>query len=319
MRLRSLILTASLCVVPVTLLAQSKPVAPAAAAGKKISAFDKTAFEAYLRHLSLWPPDIKVDISDPVPSNSLTGFKEVKVHASRGPQYQDSTYYVSADGQHFFTAPVYDVAQNPFKNELDKLKTDFQPSFGSPGASVVLVEFSDFECQFCREEAKTLRTNLQTAYPNDVRFYFLDFPLEQIHPWAKVASIAGRCVFRQNPTAFWTFHDWAFDKQPELNADNFKGKFLEWAGTQKLDALQLTRCYDNKSTAGDVDKAAAVGRAVDVTSTPTLFINGRRLAGVRTWDELKYTIDHELNYQKTAKNAGEQACCSLELSPTGHK
>ena len=313
MRACFLALTAFLCL-SVASFSQTKP--PSATANKK-SAFDKAAFEAYLRHLSLWPPDITVTFSEPTPSTVMPGFREIKVHAARGTQYQDSLYYVSADGQHFFTAPVYDIAENPYKSDLDKLKTEFQPSFGAPGAPVVLVEFSDFQCQYCREEAKVLREKLAATYPKEVRLYFMDFPLEQIHPYAKPASIAGRCVFRQNAASFWDYHDWAFENQPNLNVENFKPKFLEWASTKQLDTLQLTRCYDNKSTAGDVDKAAAIGRSVDVASTPTLFINGRKLAGVRTWEELKYIIDFELNYQKSAQNAGEQACCSLELKTTG--
>lgn len=319
MRVRSLILTAVACLFAGACQSQTKPPASAAAVAGKKSAFDKAAFEAYLRHLSLWPPDIKVEIGDPVPSATMPGFKEVHVHISRGPQYGDYTYQVSADGQRFFTAPVYNVAQNPFKPELDKLKVDYNPSFGTPGAPVVLVEFSDFQCPYCREEAKALREKLLATYPKEVRLYFMDFPLEQLHPYAKPAAIAGRCVYRQNALAFWDYHDWAFDHQPELNADNFKSKFLEWAGTKKLDTLQLGRCYDNKSTAADVEKAMAVGRSVDVNSTPTLFINGRKIAGNHAWDELKYIIDYELNYQKTAQNAGEQACCSLELNPTGKR
>ena len=84
------------------------------------------------------------------------------------------------------------------QDDLDKLKTEFQPSLGTPGAPVVLVAFSDFECPHCKDEATMLRQNLLSAYPTQVRLYFKDFPLEAIHPWAKTAAIAGRCVFRQS-------------------------------------------------------------------------------------------------------------------------
>ena len=57
---------------------------------------------------------------------------------------------------------------------------------------MVLVLFSDFQCNFCGKEAQMLRENLLKTYPEQVRLYFKDFPLEKIHPWAKTASIAGR-------------------------------------------------------------------------------------------------------------------------------
>ena len=61
-------------------------------------------------------------------------------------------------------------------------------------------------------------------FPTQVRVYFKDFPLEPIHPWAKPAAIAGRCVFRQKPAAFWDFHDWIFEHQGEITVENLKDK-----------------------------------------------------------------------------------------------
>lgn len=283
---------------------------PAATAKK--SAFDKPTLEAYLRHLNLWPAQVQVQVSDPVPSK-VPGFKDVTVRASLGPQFIEGTYLVSNDGQKILRAEIYDIALNPFADENARIKNEFQPSLGTPGAPVVVTVFSDFQCAFCKEMGKSLHDNLVKAYPTNVRMYFRDFPLEQIHPWAKPASIAGRCVFRAQPAAFWDYHNWIFDKQAEITPENLKNKVLEWAATKQLDALQLTRCLDNKQTESEVDKNIAEGKLLNVNSTPTVFVNGRRIAGNVPWANLKAIIDYELDYQKTAKNAGEQACCSLEL------
>ncbi|HXM45498.1 MAG TPA: thioredoxin domain-containing protein, partial [Bryobacteraceae bacterium] len=155
------------------------PDKPAEKPADKKSAWDKPTFEAYVRHLNVWGPQITVEIADPKPSD-MPGFSLVMVHASAGNASAEFPYYVSKDGQKVVQGNLYDISQNPFKPDLDKLKTDLQPSFGTPGAPVVLVEFSDFECPMCKEEAKTLRDNLLTAYPKQVRFYFLVFPLDQI-------------------------------------------------------------------------------------------------------------------------------------------
>ena len=111
----------------------------------------------------------------------------------------DEVFYLSADGTRLIRGAVYDIEVNPFAKDLAKIKTDLQPSMGTPGAPVVIVVYSDFQCAYCREAAKMLRENLLKSYPKEVRLYFKDFPLDQIHPWARPASIAGRCVFRQNP------------------------------------------------------------------------------------------------------------------------
>jgi len=279
---------------------------------EKKSAWDKPTFEAYVRHLNVWGPQIKVDIAEPKPSD-MPGFMTVGVHASAGQESADFQYFVSKDGQKVVQGSLYDISQNPFKANLDKLKTDLQPSFGTPGAPVVLVEFSDFECPVCKEEAKVLRDNLLSTYPTQVRFYFMEFPLDALHPWARTAAIAGRCIFRQKASAFWDYHDWIFAHQEEINITNIKDKVLEFAKGKELDVLQLTRCLDNKESEEEVNKAQAMGKDVGVGATPTLFINGRKMVGRSDWPSLRNIIDYEIDYQKVAHNAGENCGCEVTL------
>ena len=277
------------------------------------SAFDKPTLEAYVRHLFVWSPQIKVEIGDPKPA-PVPGFSEVQVHASAGNASADETLYVSKDGQKIMRGNFFDVNQNPFKKELDKLHTDLQPSMGTPGAPVVVVLFSDFECPYCKEEAKALRSNLLSTYPKEVRLYFKDMPLEQIHPWALPAAIAGRCIFKQNPAAFWDYHDWIYEAQSDVTADNLKSKIMEFVKGREIDPLQLERCMDTKGTLPEIEKSIAEAKAVGVAGTPTLFVNGRLLTGQpASWANLRQVIDYEIEYQKTAKNAGEDCGCEVKL------
>jgi protein-disulfide isomerase len=284
------------------LAAQEKPKAP----------LDKAALETYVRHLLAVIPEVQVKIDDPKPS-SIPNLEQVDVHFIYGQRTQDEMFYVTKDGRRIIRGYIYDLSQNPFKEDLDKLKTSLSPSFGAAGAPVVIVVFSDFECPNCKEEAKTLRQNLATNFPNQVRVYFKDFPIEQIHPWAKPAAIAGQCIFRENPNAFWQFHDWIYEHQSDITPDNLKSKVLEFAQTAKdLDGMQLGRCIDSKATEADVDASIAQGKSLNVDATPTMFVNGRRLVGNYPWQNLKQLIEGELNYQKTAQNAGEK-CCELKI------
>ncbi|HYW47083.1 MAG TPA: DsbA family protein [Bryobacteraceae bacterium] len=283
----------------------------------KKSALDKAAFEAYVRHLFVIDSRVAVQVADPKPSTELTGFLDVAVTVTAGNQTQSLKFLVSKDGQKILQANIFDINNNPFKKELDKLKTEFEPSLGTPGAPVVLVDFSDFECPYCKEEGAMLRQNLLTAYPKQVRLYFKTFPLEQIHPWAKAGAIASRCVYRQQAADFWTFHDWIFAHQNDITAENLKNQVLEWAKSQKdIDALQLTQCMDTKATEAEVQKDLDEGKALEVGGTPTLFVNGRRL-GTVDWPTLRSIIDYEIEYQKTAKNAGEDCGCELKLNLPG--
>jgi protein-disulfide isomerase len=225
---------------------------------------------------------------------------------------------VSNDGKKIVQGSFYDVANNPFKPDLDKLKTQFQPALGTAGAPVAIVVFSDLQCPHCKGEAEMLRQNLVQNYPTQVRLYFKDFPLEGLHPWAKAAAMAGRCVFQQKPEAFWEYHDWVFAHQETLTADNLKDQILGWAKDVKdVDAIKLGACIAGKATQAEVEKEMDEGRALDITGTPTMFINGRRISQTIDWPNLKNIIDAEIEYQKTAKNAGDDCGCEVKLDIPG--
>src|ERR1700744_6463981 len=80
---------------------------------------DKVKLEAYIRHLFVWPPPIELTIGDPEPG-PMPGFHEVKIRGSQGNQSQEESFYVSSYGQHIIRGSVFDIAQNPFKPDLDK-------------------------------------------------------------------------------------------------------------------------------------------------------------------------------------------------------
>jgi len=276
------------------------------------STLDKTAMESYVRHLLAVIPEVEVKIDDPKPS-PVTGLRQVDVHFTYGARTQDETFYVTADGKNMVRGLIYDFAKNPFQADLDKLKTDLSPSFGAPGAPVVVVIFADFECPDCKAEAASLRENVMSAFPTQVRVYFKDLPLEQIHPWAKTAAIAGRCVFQQNPASFWNYFDYIYQHQDGINFDNLKSQVLDFAKTApELDGLQLGRCMDTKATEAEVDASLAQARALHIDGTPTTFINGRRLVGNYPWPNLQQLINGELDYQKTTADAGEK-CCEIKI------
>ena len=286
---------------------------------KPKSALDKAQMETYIRHLLAVIPEVEVKIDDPKPS-TVPDLLKVDVHFSYQNRSQDETYFVSKNGKNIFRGVIYDVAKNPFQEDLDKLKIDTAPSYGTAGAPVNVVVFGDFECPVCKNEAQVMRENVLKSFPTQARVYFKDFPLESIHPWAKPASVAGRCIYRQSSNAFWKYHDWIYEHQEEVNPENLKDKVMEFAKTASdIDGLQLGRCMESNETAADVEASMAQGHSLGVDATPTVFINGRRLVGNYPWPNLEQIINGELNYQKTAAKAAAPApsnndpCCEVKI------
>ncbi len=272
---------------------------------------DKADLEFYIRHLYVWGPQIKVEVGDYEPS-PIEGLMQTSVRATYQLASEERTFYVSKDGKQVLEGRIFEVEKNPFHETIEKLTTENQPSFGTPGAPVVIVVFSDFQCPYCAQEAKTLRTEIPKAYPEQVRVFFHDYPLPT-HNWSKPAAIAGRCIFEQEPLVFWDFHDWIFENQNSITPTNLIDKVMEFASGKGVDALKLGGCIERGETAETIEQSIKQGQSAGVSSTPTLFINGRRMGGSHKWEQLKPIIDYEIEYQKVAKNAGDDCGCEVSL------
>ena len=275
------------------------------------NALDKADFEFYVRHLFVYGPQINIAVADPVESE-IEGLLKVKVTASYRMQSKEHEFLVTKDGKHIIEGKTYDIAKNPFDEVNKTIDTMPAPAFGKEGASVVVVVYSDFQCPFCAKEAKVLRTNFRHQYGSKARLYFKDFPLS-IHDWAKDAAVAGRCIYNQEPEAFWDYHDWIFENQKSITAANLQTKVGEFLQGKSVDSLKFSQCFTGKETLAKVEESIAEGRALGVSSTPSIFVNGRRLNGSPAWEQLKAILDYELDYQEVTHNAGDDCGCAIEL------
>lgn len=268
---------------------------------------DKQKLEAYVRYAEGYSPEVKISIDDPAPS-PFAGYYRVLVHLAAGTHKLDRLYYATQDGRQFINGNIWKLDESPFLDTLHHLPTD-GPSFGPSNAKVTVVVFSDFECPYCRQLAKTLRDNIPHKYPNDVRVVFKDFPIDSIHKWARAASEAAHCLARQKPEAFWAFHDWVFEHQQEVNETNLRDRVLGFAKQQNLDVTQVSSCMTNRATAQEVSQNEQIGAALQISQTPTIFVNGRTIGGAVPWQTLDNVIKLELNRPKEiAAGAGEKCC-----------
>jgi protein-disulfide isomerase len=280
------------------------------------SGFDKATLEAYLRHTELWVPGVAVKIDDARESKELPGFLDVIVHLSyNNTVLPEQHYFMSKDGKKIFKGEVYDINKSPFQANIDKLNVIGAPSLGPANAPITIVVFSDFQCPMCKQEAEVIHKQITEAFPTQIRIYFRDFPLEQLHNWARPAAIAGRCVYKLNPAAFWDYHDWIFENQTYIGLDNLNSKLQEFATAKGLDGMQLSRCIESKATDPEVKASLTIGNSLALNSTPTIFVNGRRIDGAVPWENLKVLLTEEIDHQAKAAvvTSKDDSCCTVTI------
>jgi protein-disulfide isomerase len=169
------------------------------------------------------------------------------------------------------------------------------PSQGPADARVTIIEFSDFQCPFCKREAPVMREVL-AKYPNDVRVVYRQLPLSNIHPRAQAAAEASLCAHEQGK--FWEYHDGLFDSPGSFSDADF-ARLAKVAG---LDAKQHASCLAEGRTAAQVAADAAAAEAARITGTPAFVINGILLAGAKPASEFIELIDKELAAAKAPES-----------------
>lgn len=259
--------------------------------------------EAYLRHLYAFGTDVPISVGPPK-ETVVEGLMETTIKVTIGENKETVKFYVSKDGKYLFRGEMSDLSKDPLAETRAQIQSKDAPALGDPKAAVTLVEYSDFECPVCRSLHDVLRGMLPN-YAGKVRVVFKDFPLEQLHPWARTAAIAGRCAYQQDPAAFWKMYDLIYDNQEIISAGNAWTKMMDYAGQSRLDADAFKTCMASPEAGEAVNASRANGQLLDVNSTPTVFVNGRRMVGADA-HLLEQYINYELDQLKTGKTAAKK-------------
>ncbi|HYW13130.1 MAG TPA: DsbA family protein [Longimicrobium sp.] len=150
-------------------------------------------------------------------------------------------------------------------------------SQGAANAPLVLMEFADFQCPGCGQFARFSKPLMKDYVDNGtVRFVWYDFPLTQIHKNAVLASRAGRCANDQNQ--FWAYHDAVFTNQTQWSeSEKAADRFVEYAERVGLDRGAFGECLRSEKYQKEVSESFQLGTTLGVNSTPTLFLNGKRV------------------------------------------
>ncbi|HEY6350809.1 MAG TPA: thioredoxin domain-containing protein [Candidatus Angelobacter sp.] len=285
----NLVLAAQISAGPQALQPKSG-VAGAAATAKSPT---KDEVDAALRRTLGYDPAVTWVIYDIRPS-VIPGVTDVYVGLNK----QDPLHiYWDANGQNAVIGQILPFGTDPFAPIRTTLQAADGPALGPQSPAIVIVEFSDLECPHCKV-AQPIAEKLAADFPQ-VRYVFQQFPLPaSMHPWALKAAEYADCVSRLNPPVFWKYIDSIFDNQGGIAAATAEDKLKELAGAAGLDPAKISTCAALPQTEARVKKSLQLGESLDVSQTPTLFINGRRVLGLADipYDQLKNLVQFEINH-----------------------
>ena len=186
------------------------------------------------------------------------------------------------------TAELQKMEQSnrPLSAEMQTAITQGGASFGPANAKVQIVEFSDFQCPYC-SHAATVVHQIKEKYGDRVRFTFRQFPLP-MHPNAHIAAEAALAANGQGK--FWEFHDRLFKNQNQLDRAGLEDQ----AKQSGLNLAAFKKSLDDHKFAAAVDADMKLGAEVQVQGTPSMFVNGTRVANPTSFEAVTEMIEAAL-------------------------
>jgi protein-disulfide isomerase len=290
--LRKLVVLALISYSGMSFAAKQKPAPPKAHTAAPATAAPHLPTEAtvneFLKHMFGYDASITWKVESIKPSKDPS-VAEVNVIMSGKQGSERLTFYVTPDNQYAISGNMVPFGADPFAKARAELERGAHgPSRGPANAQVMLVEFSDLQCPHCKEAQPTIE-KLLAQEPN-VRFISENFPLPS-HNWAFKAASYADCVSRGNSAAYWKFVDSVYNQQQNITESNADEKLTELATAAGANGKGAATCAAEPATRQRVEQAVTLGKAVGVTGTPTLFINGRATGLGIPVEVLKQIVD----------------------------
>jgi len=237
---------------------------------------------------------------DQIRPSVIPGLAEVSFVISTPKGKNQQSFLVSSDGKHGINGDIFPFGANPFEEARAKLEKGVNgPSRGPAKAAVTLVEFSDMQCPHCQKAAPNVEQLLALA--PDAHFVFQNFPLPA-HNWAEKAAAYVDCVGRASNEAVWKFIQKTFDEQSNITESNADEKLKTVATASGVNADEIAACAAKPETKSRIEASVELGKAVGVTGTPAMFINGRMVNPGEPVEALKKVVDFQASQEKGNSN-----------------
>jgi protein-disulfide isomerase len=269
----------------------------------------KRTLSQYVHKKFKLPQTLSVSVVE-VAAIENTCYRKVRFEGSDPNRPLEFELFLSPD-RRFLSRDLSDSQLDPIVEEQRRaerlqrgLLSANAPSLGPKEAAINVVVFSDFECAFCKNAARIMR-QVASSEGKNLRFTFRHLPL-RMHRWARTAAEATACAQLQNGDAFWKLHDQIFDNQSALVVENAKSKILEYARTiPELDVGKLQECLANRSASAIVSEDMRFASANEIAGTPTFFVNGHRVQGIRNAEQLIAVIHERMEKEKSGKTGSQ--------------
>ncbi len=168
---------------------------------------------------------------------------------------------------------------------------DDDPALGNTKAQITIIEFSDYQCPFCRQWHEEVLPQLQAKYGDNLRLVYRDFPLYSIHPEAEPAALAANCAGEQNK--YYEYGNLLFNNQDSLGSATYE----KLAQDLNLDVTGFKQCVADNRYKNEIEADFNYASQLGVRSTPTFFINGLAVVGAQPFSVFEQIIDMELSGQ----------------------
>lgn len=232
--------------------------------------------DGFLKQMFGWNQELTWKIAEVKPAEA-EGFAEVTAVFSTPQGQQIFRLYVTPDQKFALTGDLVPFGANPFAAARSDLKAASGPARGPADAAVTIVEFGDLECPACKAAQPNL-TKLMQEEPKS-RLIFQNFPLETVHKWAMLGAKYVDCLGRENNEAVWKFISMVYEHQGEITAETAETALKGYAKDAGANPDAIAACVAKPETEKRVRESIALGDKLGVTSTPTFFINGRKVVG----------------------------------------
>jgi protein-disulfide isomerase len=242
---------------------------------------------AFLQQTFGYDPSLSWKVAAIKPSEAA-GLAEVDVTISNSQGTQGEKFYVSRDGRHALVGEIWPFGAHPYEAALKELEHGINgPAHGPANAPVTVVEFSDLQCPHCKEAQPNIDRLISEE--KDVRVVFQNFPLP-MHDWAAKAADYADCVGRSSTDAFLKFIDSVYGAQSDITASNADEKLTGFADAAGAKGSEVASCAATPETTTRIEHSVNLAKTLDVTSTPTIFVNGRKLPGGLPYETLQKMV-----------------------------
>ena len=291
-----LIITVVCLSVP-TGFAQTKAASATSAgtAGSTASLPNEATVDSFLRQMFGWNDNLTWKVAEIKPAEAQ-GFAEVSAVFNTPQGQQVFRIYVTPDQRFALTGDLIPFGADPFTAARADLKVANGPVHGAADAAVTIVEFGDLECPACKAAQPNI-TKLMQEEPK-AKLIFQNFPLETLHKWALLGAKYLDCVGRENNDAVWKFISTAYEHQGEITPETAETMLKGYAKDAGADPAAVSACVAQPETEKRVRESLALGQKLGVTSTPTFFINGRKVVGFGNntpYEVVKSMVDFNVN------------------------